>query len=115
PVTGITDGFINYRSYSEEKPKNLGGWKGTPICGEYSTYNGFPAVVLVVQLDEADVWTAGDYVKFMMVDGGQNATEDLLGLIVFPPIPEPPNCDFELPPDIPGFSWYGVNGNLTIQ
>ena len=117
PSTHAVEGFIKYRSYDNEgMPPEFGGWYGIPICGDYKiTDNGDPAVSLVVQLSESTYWPNDYFVKFVVVDGGQNASQDWVGLVVFPPEPSQPGCDYEEPLDIEGFSWYGVNGNVMIH
>lgn len=115
PLTGEANGFGDYRSYSVDKPKDWGGWYGNAICGAVGEYEGMPAAVVVLQLEETTDFTVGQYIKFLIADGGQPATEDFVGLIVFPPADIQPNCDFEMPLPYEGFTWYGVGGNITIH
>jgi len=116
PATGEAVGFGQYRSYSNpDNPKEFGGWRGKAVCGEYGEYNGDPAVVAVLQLEETTNFVVGQYIKFVMTDGGPDASDDMVGLIAFPPVDEHPGCDFEDPMPFEWAVWYGVNGNVMIH
>lgn len=115
-VTGDAEGFTHYKSYSVEKPKDWGGWNGEAVCGAVGDIDGVPTVVYVVRVVEAsDPSWVGKYAKVSITDGGQNAAEDMVGLVVWDlvngPVEIMPSCDFELP----FYAWPGVNGNLTIH
>lgn len=117
PATYEMTGFVKYRSYDNEgNPKEFGGWNGLPICGDYKlTEDGKPAVSIVLQLKDSTYWPNDYYVKFNVIDGGQNSQQDLAGLVVFPPVDNQPSCEFEDALDIPGFTWFGVGGNVMIH
>jgi len=114
---GNAEGMMRYKSYTVDKPKDWGGWVGEPICGAFGEYMGLPTVSIVFRVEDtvdAPSWI-GKYAKASISDGGQNAQNDLLGLVVWDlengPVEEMPSCDFEEP----FFAWPGVNGNFTIH
>jgi len=114
PDTGDAAGFAKFTMYTVDKPKDF-SWYGSAVCGDFTAdYDGNPAVVIVIKLEEASEatgFTVGHYLKFLIVDGGQNASKDILGLIFpFPSLSEP-SCIFESP----GFNIMGVGGNITIH
>ena len=107
-------GFAKFRSYTVDDPKDWGGWYGSAVCGDLGEYDGNPAVVVVVEIEEttgANVFGVGQFMKFIIVDGGQNASEDMIGMITAPLVDDQPNCEFELP----WFIWNAVGGNVTIH
>ena len=113
PVTGEADGFLKYTSYTEEKPKNFGGWEGEVLCTAVGEYDGMPAVSLVVQVVEATYWIPGYYAKFIVADGG-NEEQDWLGLSVWGatgPVPDHPGCEYLEP----FYAWPVDHGNFTIH
>lgn len=115
PVTEEVNGFTHYKSYTTEKPKDWGGWRGEPVCANFTEYEGNPAVIMVVRIVEAlgdNTVTPGWFVKFLTADGGPHASNDYAGLMIFPPIEEEPDCSFD---DPIFWDWYGVNGNITIH
>ena len=114
PATQEASGWTHYKSYTTEKPKDWGGWRSEPVCAALTEYEGDPAVIMVVEIVEViddSSLTVGEYVKFLVSDGGPHASNDLAGLMIFPPVADEPDCSFQ---DI-FWSWYGVNGNVTIH
>lgn len=111
PDTGEASGFIHYKSYPTEKIEEWYGWTGEPVCGSFVEYEGMPAAVLVIKIVEAPDMESGTFLKILVADGGQNASEDLIGLIIFPPQESDPGCGFVEP----YYEWFGVNGNITIH
>jgi len=113
---GKAEGMFRYKSYTEHKPKDWGGWIGEPICGVYGEYAGRPTVAIVVQVAEtvdAPGWV-GKYAKFTVSDGDPIAEDDLIGLVEWGeegPVDEMPSCAFEPP----FFAWAVENGNMTIH
>lgn len=113
PVSGDADGFLHYKSYTVEKPKDWGGWIGEAICADLGEFNGLPAVSLVVQVVDGG-WTTGYYAKFIIADGGLKG-DDWVGLSVWDlengPVPDHPGCEYQ----DPFYPWPSVNGNLTVH
>ena len=103
-------GFIKYKSW-EEAPNESGYWRAKPVCVRFGLYEGMPAASIVSQFTESSDGWVGLYGKGLFVDGGTNAKNDLIGLIVFPAEVDQPNCAFE----DPFYAWSGVGGNLTIH
>ena len=109
---GNATGFAKFTGYTtvDKQPKDF-SWYGSAVCGEIVDYGRNPAVVVVVQIKEATHLPLNQYLKFIIVDGGQNASEDMLGLIGAFPSLNKPSCSFEGP----WMSWYAVGGNVTIH
>jgi len=109
-------GFAKFAGYAtvDQQPKDF-RWYGSAVCGEINNdYGGYPAVVVVIQIEEATEATnmpLKSYLKFLIVDGGQNASKDTLGLI-FPFMSvSKPSCSFG--PSF--FDIIGTGGNVTIH
>jgi hypothetical protein len=109
-------GFAKFAGYAtvDQQPKDF-RWYGSAVCGDFTAdYDGNPAVVIVIQIEEATEATnmpLKSYLKFLIVDGGQNVSKDTLGLI-FPFVSvSKPSCSFE-PSD---FNIMGVGGNVKIH
>lgn len=114
PATGEANGFTHYKSYTIEKPKDWGGWDGEAVCAALTEFNGAPAVIMVVEIVAVrgeDPLAVGQFVKFITSDGGPHASNDQVGLMIFPPVEDEPDCSYIEP----FYSWYGVNGNVTIH
>ena len=110
PDTGNADGFAKFAGYFVDKPKDF-SWYASAVCGDIGFIDGNPAVVVVFQLEEATDFTVGHYMKFLIVDGGQNASKDMMGLIWPFPSAEPFSCSFEST----FMDTMGVGGNITIH
>jgi hypothetical protein len=110
PSGEVTGDMAHYRSY-RETPNEWNYWRSETLCVTFGEYDGKPAAVSVGRFVESTNWPVGYYSKGIFVDGGPNAKNDLVGLIVWPPVPDPPNCDFEEP----FYAWPGVAGNITIH
>lgn len=124
PVTYDAEGVIHYRVYGvNENPKEWESWVGEPVCAALGEIDGHPAVSLVVQVVEQNnidpAWVEEyPYMKYTVIDGGQNASEDWFGLVVWDllnnhPVADMPSCEFEEP--LPFAIWPGVHGNFTIH
>lgn len=124
PATDNTDGKVQYRvyAYADGNQKYWESWVGEPVCGALGELNGAPTIALVVKITEVKNidptnWV-GRYMKVTLSDGGQNATEDIIGIVVFDyvnmsPVIDQPSCEFEVPE--PWFSYPSQNGNLMIH
>lgn len=123
PPTDNTDGKVHYRVYIDDgSPKEWENWIGEPICGAFGYLNDVPTIALVVKILEVkniDPAWEGKYLKVTLSDGGQNASEDMVGIVEFDlinaqPVPDQPSCDFVEPEDIL-VQYPSQNGNLTIH
>ena len=116
--SGSASGFAKFSGYAtvDQHPKDF-RWYGSAVCGDVDNDyegSGFPAVVVVIQLEEATEATPfaeGDYLKFLIVDGGQNASKDILGIILPFPSLSMPSCSFESSVG----DTMGVGGNVKIH
>jgi hypothetical protein len=110
---GEAKGSVNLKEYDEE----LGWrrWKGHPICVAFGEgFDGEPAASFVIQIDRISGWGPGEvgqYAKLWGSDGGSPATKDKVGLIVWPPEGDQPDCGYELP----WAQWPPQAGNLAIH
>ena len=118
PVTHETKGIVRYRvkSYDLDYSES---WIGEPVCGAMGEFGGVPTMALVIKIVEVkniDPEWVGKFLKITVSDGGQNASKDILGIVVWDffansPVPEQPSCNFEEPlVDYPS-----LNGNLMIH
>lgn len=121
PVTHVADGKSTYRvyMYDENNQKYWMSWVGEAVCGELGEFNGMPTVAVVTKIvaqKNIDPSWIGKYLKTTISDGGQNASEDMIGIVVWDfennyPVDYQPSCDFEEP-----LVWYySQNGNFTIH
>ena len=109
--SGEASGFAKYRSWTEA-PNEWDYWRAEPICVSFGEFEGMPAATIVSKFTEAsDDLIVGQYSKGIFVDGGSNAKNDLIGLVVWPPVDDEPDCAFEEP----FYAWPGVGGNITIH
>lgn len=108
---GNASGFAKYKSWTET-PNEQGYWRGEPICVSFGEYEGMPAATAVqVFTADSDGVDVGKYAKGFFADGGPNARNDLIGLVVWPAVDIPPDCEFEEP----FYAWSGLGGNITIH
>ena len=123
PLTDNADGKVRYKvyEYDENNQKPWGSWGGEPVCGALGEFNGAPTIALVIKVTEVkniDPYWIGKYMKVTVSDGGQNASEDTIGILVFDydtmsPVDYIPSCEYEVPGP---YSWYpSQKGNLTIH
>ena len=120
PVTSEAEGMTNYKVYvGDENPKYWESWTGEPVCGALGDIEGIPTIALVIKIEEQkniDPDWVGKFLKITLSDGGQNASEDMVGIVVWDfvensPVPEKPSCDFEEPV----IAYPSQNGNLSIH
>jgi hypothetical protein len=110
-ATGDVSGMFRYKSITSTS----NGWfrqDATVICLAFDEYEGSPAVTIVAQLDHVDEGgdgAPGQYLKFWVVDTGPS--NDLAGLVIWPPVDDQPDCDYELP----FYLWPAEHGNLVIH
>jgi hypothetical protein len=110
---GEAKGSINIKEYDEE----LGWrrWKGHPVCVAFGeTEAGEPAASFVVQIDRIRGWgpgMPGQFAKLWGKDSGSPAPKDEVGLIVWPPVDDQPDCGYEFP----WAQWPSQAGNLVIH
>ena len=120
PVTHEAIGETIYMFYEDEYGKEVKfSWRGEAVCAAMGEFEGLPTVAVVTKVVEQrgiDPSWVGKYVKTTISDGGQNASEDIIGIVEFDydngsPVTDQPSCEFEEP-----FIWYpSQNGNLTIH
>jgi hypothetical protein len=120
PMTGDADGKLRYRVYEyADDPKVFYRWTGEPVCGALGDIDGVPTLALVIQIQEVrnipEEWV-GRYAKITVTDGGENASQDLFGIVVWDfennmPVSEQPTCKFAEP----FIAYSSQNGNLTIH
>ena len=109
--SGEPSGFAKYRSWTEA-PNEWGYWIAEPICVSFVEYGGMPAAILVTRFTEDDEdLLVGQYAKSIIVDSGSNAKNDMLGLVVWPPVNDELDCSYQEP----FWLWSGVGGNITIH
>jgi len=120
PDTGDAEGKARYRVYEyADDPKVFYSWVAEPICGAMGVYDGVPTMAFVIKIVEQkniDPAWVGKYAKMSISDGGQNASQDILGIVVWDlinntPVSEQPSCDFA----VPLIAYPSQNGNLTIH
>ena len=85
PVTFDADGKVRYSVYEyADDPRINYSWAAEPICGSLGEFQGAPTIALVIRIDEVknipELWV-GRYAKITMTDGGENASNDLLGIV----------------------------------
>ena len=120
PMTYDASGTIRYMAYEDEYGKEIKlSWDGEVICAALGEFNGLPTVAIVTKIvDERNIYPdwVGKYMKTTVSDGGQNASEDMVGITVWDfennsPVDYQPSCGFEEP-----LIWYfSQNGNFTIH
>jgi len=119
PDTFEAEGKVNYSVYEDAYGRNLKfGWRGEVICASAGKLDSMPTVAVVVEIVEQkmDPSWVGKFAKVTLTDGGQNASEDWLGIAVWDfdnntPVTEQPSCGFAAPL----VSYPSQNGNLTIH
>jgi hypothetical protein len=121
PETDAAEGKLRYRVYEyADDPKIFYSWEADPICGTLTEVDGVPTISLVFEITEVKNMPAdwiGKYAKISISDGGQNASEDMLGIVVWDfytnqPVSEmPTSCEYE----VPVVEYPSQNGNLTIH
>ena len=120
PITYDASGTVRYMVYEDEHGKELKfSWRGEIVCAALGEFNGVPTVSLVIRIVEQrniDPGWVGKYAKTTISDGGQNASEDMVGIVVwdFPnnsPVDYQPSCGF----DEPRIWYFSQNGNFTIH
>ena len=88
------------------------------VCASMGELDGLPTVAFVIEIVETkmDPSWVGKFAKVTMTDGGQNASQDWLGIVEWDfgtnsPVAKQPLCDFA-PPIV---MYPSQNGNLTIH
>jgi hypothetical protein len=123
PVTQEAVGKSTYRVYlyDESNKKYWMSWVGESVCGALGEFDGKPTVAVVTQIvsqKNIDPSWVGKYLKTTISDGGENASQDIIGVVVWDleengPVDYMPSCDFEKPME--DFWYYSQNGNFTIH
>jgi len=119
PDTFEAEGNVKYSVYEDAYGRNLKfGWRGEVVCASAGDLGGMPTVAVVVEIVEQkmDPSWVGKFAKVTMTDGGQNASEDWLGIAVWDfvantPVDYQPTCEFTAPL----VKYSSQNGNLTIH
>jgi hypothetical protein len=109
--TGEVFGRVRYKALTSET-NGWRKWDSTPICMSFDVYEGNPAASLVFQINDitpGGLGVPGQYIKIWVVDTGPQ--NDLVGMNVYPPVDDQPNCDYELP----FFFLTAEHGNYVIQ
>ena len=119
PDTQKAEGKVKYSVYEDAYGRNLKfGWRGELICASMGDLDGVPTVAFVVEIVEQkmDPSWVGKFAKVTVTDGGQNASEDWLGIVEWDflantPVSYQPTCDFAAPLVM----YPSQNGNMTIH
>ena len=119
PDTFEAEGNAKYSVYEDAYGRNLKfGWRGEVVCASMGELDGMPTVAVVIEIVETkmDPSWVGKFAKTTMTDGGQNASEDWLGIAVWDfvnntPVDYQPTCEFTAPLVM----YPSQNGNLTIH
>ena len=119
PDTFEAEGKVKYSVYEDAYGRNLKfGWRGEVVCASAGELDGIPTVAFVVEIVEQkmDPSWVGKFAKVTVTDGGENASEDWLGIAVWDfvantPVDDQPECEFAAPVVM----YPSRNGNLTIH
>ena len=119
--TFAAKGNLKYSVFEDEHGRNVKfSWRGEPVCAAAGELDGLPTVAVVIKIVEQknmDPTWVGKFAIITFSDGGQNASQDMLGIAGWdflnnsPLDHQPESCDFVAPWVI----YPSQNGNLTIH